>query len=121
MGIPLPREEERLRAPPLLAALRQIAGVEDEDSLACCPEPSRRSECAQELSRRESSVNRAVPLCVRCVLLSAQRPVVAMDMALSPEAYNQGGFKQILVGQYFHKTKSKKQQRESESHRRMEK
>lgn len=55
--------------------------------------PSWQTERAEVLSRRESSVNRAVPLCVRCALSSAERPVVAMDMALSLEAYNQGGFK----------------------------
>lgn len=112
-----PGEEERPRAPPLSVALMTAWRMKTAWPAAL----SWQSECAEVLSRRESSVNRAVTLCVRCVLSSAERPVVAMDMALSLEAYNQGGFKQILMGQYFHKTKNKKQQRERESDRQMEK
>lgn len=50
-------------------------------------------ECTVVLSRSESSVNRAIILCVWCVFSSVVWPVVTMDMALSSEAYNQGGFK----------------------------
>ena len=60
------------------------------------------------LLRSQSSVNRAFMLCVWRVLSSAGPPVVAMDMALSPEAYNQGGFKSSWVNISIKPKKKKK-------------
>jgi len=64
---------------------------------AWSPALSRESESTVVLSRSLSSVNRAFKLWVWRVLSSAGPPVVAMDMALSLEAYNQGGFKSSWV------------------------
>lgn len=80
---------------PFCGSDHRSLGLKGEDCLESCPQPGvGKYSNAFKIS---VVVNRAFKLWVWRVVSSAGPPVVAMDMALSLEAYNQGGFKSSWV------------------------